>query len=133
MRIWTVITDDCNGTTARVFANEEAADAAALDWCKQDWPFDTPCPEDWREAYTVLEDFDDTRWVEEHDLLDTAAIAAVRTSARAQLDHLLEQIHQMKGMFDDADGAIASAIADAEAWPDLAQDKAMEVSHAKGY
>ena len=56
MRIWTVITDDCNGTTARVFANEEAADAAALDWCKQDWPFDTPCPEDWREAYTRSEE-----------------------------------------------------------------------------
>ena len=133
MKIWTVITDDCNGTTARVFATSDEADAAALAWCKDDWPLSTPCPEDWREAYKSLEDFDDAIWVEEHDLPATAAIAAVRTSARAQLDHLIEQIHQMKGLFDDPDRAIARAIADAEAWPDLAQDNAEEVSHASGH
>lgn len=33
---------------------------------------------------------------------------------RAEVGNLLEQMHQMKGMFSDADGAIQSAMSDAE-------------------
>ena len=130
MKIWTVITDDCNGTTTQVFANAEAADTAAHAWCKEDWPFETPCPEDWREAYKALGDGDDFLWVEEHNLPDAELLIALQRSARAQLDDLLAQVHQMMGMFDDADGAIARAVADAEAWPNEIQTDTQEACDA---
>lgn len=44
-------------------------------------------------------------------------IEILTRSAQAQMRDLIEQINQMRGMFPDVDGAIANAIADAEAWP----------------
>lgn len=37
-------------------------------------------------------------------------------SANACMGRLLEQVYQMQGMFDDKDGAIASAVEEAENW-----------------
>lgn len=38
-----------------------------------------------------------------------------RNEAKAALGNLLDQVYQMQGMFDDSDGQIAEAVAEAEA------------------
>ncbi|MFG5379651.1 hypothetical protein [Yoonia sp. R2-816] len=130
MKIWIFITDDSNGIQARPFATEDAAEAAALAWCKRHWPSDARCPDDWMVAYQEFECSNDAMWIEQHDVPNTEAIIAIQASARAQIDDLLVQVYQMKGLFDDADGSIARAIADAEVWPDLVDTKNGEGTHA---
>lgn len=119
MYIWIVITDDCNGIRARPFTTEDQADAAALAWCAEDWQGPAPCPDNWRDAYKVLGDFDDAIWIEKHAIEDTTAIAELTRSAKAQLADLLHQVYQMQGIFNDEDGSIQRAVEAAEAWPAL--------------
>lgn len=119
MNIWIVITDDSNGIRARPFKTESAADAAALAWCAEDWKGPEPCPENWRDAYTALGDFDDALWIVKHEIDDTTAMAELTRSAQAQLADLLHQVYQMQSIFNDDDGSIQRAVEAAEAWPAL--------------
>ncbi len=121
MNIWIVITDDSNGIRARPFTSEAAADAAALTWCAGDWTGPEPCPDNWRDAYAALGDFDDAIWIEKHEIDDTTAMAELTKSAKAQLADLLHQVYQMQGIFNDDDGSIQRAVEAAEAWPALPQ------------
>lgn len=70
MKLWTVTTDDRNGTETNVFLTEAEADTSALAWCRMHWSadFDGPMPEDWREAYETLEQGEQWMWVKEHEL-----------------------------------------------------------------
>lgn len=119
MKLWIVITDDSNGIRARPFTTEAAADAAALAWCKEDWPLQQPCPDNWRDAFKALRDFDDAIWMEEHEIDTSPAVEPLLKSAKAQLANLLHQVYQMQGIFNDDDGSIQRAVEAAEAWPDL--------------
>lgn len=117
MKIWTIRTDDNSGDALKIFTNEDEADAAVLAWCKAHWFHDDPCPEDWQEAHPRIADCEDFMWYEEHEIDISTEVSAIISSARAQIGELIEEISQMKGMFDDADGRTQQAIEDAEAWP----------------
>lgn len=117
MKLWTIRTDDNSGDELKIYTNEKEADAAALGWCKAHWYHDDPCPDDWQEAYNRIGDCQDFMWYEQHEIDISAAVATIISSARAQIGELLEEISQMRGMFDDADGRTQQAIDDAEAWP----------------
>lgn len=123
MNIWTIRTDDNCGDQLTVFTDEQLADEAALEWCKRHWFGEQPCPEDWTVAYETIRDGEHFIWFEEHQIDAADAVQAVITSAQAQLNDLLEQISQMRGMFSDDDGCIQSAVEAAEAWPNLPQDE----------
>lgn len=121
MKIWTIRTDDNCGDELTVFTNEKLADAAALEWCKAHWFKEEPCPNDWQSAYGQIGDSDDFMSYEEHQIENTDAVQAVVRSAKAQLNDLLEQISQMRGLFSDDDGCIQQAVEAAEVWPQFPQ------------
>jgi hypothetical protein len=90
MKIWTITTDDNTGHTCNVFYTAAAADAAALEVCRKDWPKDEgPCPDNWRDAMEVIEDGDGLlMWVEEHDISDHPAIASAHHAFDAMEDQI---------------------------------------------
>ncbi len=119
MNIWIVVTDDSNGIRARPFSTEAAADAAALAWCREIWTSPQQCPDNWRDAYIALRDFDDAIWIKESEIDTSPAVEELLKSAKAQLGNLLHQVYQMQGIFNDDDGSIQRAVEAAEAWPNL--------------
>ena len=80
MKIWTITTDDeNNGTNTSVHFTEEAANASALDWCKNVWArtMQTPWPDftDWKPAYDAMYDsLNDWLCMEAHDISEHPAI-----------------------------------------------------------
>lgn len=117
MKFWTIVTDDKDGHTLKIFVDEHLADQYALDWCRKHWhESDGPSPKNWYAAYEIIAQGDaGLMWYEEHDLLEIIREPIIH-SAQAQLEDLLHQVHQMKDMFDDDDGTIEQAINDAEDW-----------------
>jgi hypothetical protein len=79
VKIWTITTDNRNGHECRIYYTAAAADAAALEACRNDWPQDEgPCPDDWRAAMEIIEQGDGLMmWVEEHTITDHPDIAAL--------------------------------------------------------
>lgn len=118
MKIWTLHIDTENaGTNLAIYANEAEAQGAYLEAVRMCWARylgenAPPMPDDPQEAYDRLYNmvgFADQVALQEHitPLPDAQAL-------RAALGQLLDQVHQMQGLFDDEDGAIARAVADAE-------------------
>jgi len=117
--LYTVTTDDADGTQSYVFVSSADAEEMADKWCRKRWDDDWGAfPDYWSEAYAShIEHGEDCIHVEGHILQLGGLAREIITSAKAQMGDLLEQIDQMHGMFDDADGRIQQAIDDATAWP----------------
>lgn len=115
MKIWTITTDDHNGTQTVVHFTEAAADAAALAFCREHWPKDAgPMPEDFTAAYDLIQAGDSGLiWIEEHDISDHPAIgAAIEATALAEtvIGKLAKgdlNLHTDQGAIMDAYDAVA--------------------------
>jgi len=119
--VYTVTTDDQDGVQSWVFTSMVEAEDAAETWCRKRWSLDWgEFPDHWTDAYANnIEDGDDTIMYEPHIIQLGGVAAEIVKSAKAQMNDLIEQIDQMRGLFPDDDGRIQQAIDDAEAWPNL--------------
>ena len=120
--VYVVRTETSGSDDVKVFTDDTLADAHAMAWLTKQWDLDYhgPQPEDVDEAIRVYQscDNEDFIWYERHDLFDPTASAGAVNIIRdlnAENGNLREQIHQMKGLFSDVDGAIAQALEDAGA------------------
>lgn len=87
MKIWTVTTDDRDGTITAVHFTATHAKAAAMAFCRKHWPKDAgPMPDEFAAAYDLIEAGDSGLiWVEEHDLsCHPAIVAAAAATAKAE-------------------------------------------------
>lgn len=120
MKIWTLTTDDDNGTQTAIHFTAEAANAQAVEivtaWYDRHLRADTEPREhdEWRETYELLGDtigFNNYLTFEEHDISghpdlqknagdDPAILAAYRNAAR--------DLHQDDGTCEIDDGATVS-------------------------
>ena len=116
--IWIVTTDDDNGTVHYgPYYSKKDADDHATRYCAEQWKrslMAEDMPDDWQEAYDILMDRSGTSYISvEWFPVLTEAERRVQ-DLRGAVENLLTQVQQMEGMFDDADGAIANAVQDAE-------------------
>jgi len=117
--LYTVTTDDADGTQSYVFVSSVEAEDMADKWCRKRWDDDWGTfPDHWSEAYAShIEHGNDCIQVEGHIVQLDGLAKEIIMSAKAQMGDLMEQIDQMRVLFPDDDGRIQQAIDDATAWP----------------
>lgn len=111
-----------NQTFAFLIAwGRNVAEDGSFTWCSEAATMDDAIEAAYAEmAYSAGHEIDRDKcfiiesWEGWNPWIDPRPVWEDLRNARAALSNLLDQVHQMKGMFPDGDGNIANAIADAE-------------------
>lgn len=124
----TCIPEDCKPVVAGIYLTKEAQEAAFAEMMREEWQNNgeqdgdghlLPLPSDAHKAHEIMADIGDM-WGEyeltsHHIDIPAAPSVAIDWQAIARdlagaLSSCSDQIGQMRGMFDDGDGAIAEAV-----------------------